>query len=308
MSALLAVELRRILSRRAVFGAATLVVLGMLIAGTVLFVRSHRPEDVDLRARQQQAEMDRRQGVAECASGGFGIREEDVPPGMTLEQFCEQVVGTPEIEDPSFRLVNYRQIAEGLSGLFIALLMILSASFIGAEWHAGTVSTQLTWEPRRNRVLAAKVIAVALFAVAFFILAQALLFGILAPAAVFRGTTDGVNLTWLQGASGLVLRGAAAAALTSAIAFSLASIARNTAAAAGAVFIYIAILEPLIRAARPRWQPWYVYDNVATFISGSRLDLSAPGRSVTGAAVLICMYALASVLIAMAIFRRRDVT
>jgi ABC-type transport system involved in multi-copper enzyme maturation permease subunit len=227
---------------------------------------------------------------------------------MTLEQYCEQVIGTPEIEDPTFRLVNYRQIAEGLSGLFIALVMILSASFIGAEWHAGTVTTQLTWEPRRNRVLAAKAIAVGLFAFVFFILAQALLFGILAPAAVFRGTTDGTNLAWLQGAGGVVLRGAAAAALTSAIAFSLASVARNTAAAVGGVFVYIAVLEPLIRAARPRWQPWFLYDNLSTFISGHAPSFTPFGRTVIGAGVLLVLYTVGFVLLAMAVFRRRDVT
>jgi ABC-type transport system involved in multi-copper enzyme maturation permease subunit len=308
VSALLAVEIRRILSRRAVFGAAALVLLGMLIAGSVLFVRSHRSDPAQLQAQQQQVEAQRRQAVAECASGSFGIPKQDVPPGMTLEQYCEQVVGAPEIEDPAFRLVHYRDVAENLSGLFIAVVMILAASFIGAEWHAGTVTTQLTWEPRRNRVLAAKAIAVAMFAFAFFVLAQVLLFGVLAPSAFLRGTTEGANLAWLQGAAGVVLRGGAAAALASGIAFALASLARNTAAAIGAFFVYIAILEPLLRAARPKWQRWYLYDNLATFISGHRLDFTAYGRSVAGAAVVVSTYALLFVLLAMAVFRRRDVT
>jgi ABC-2 type transport system permease protein len=308
VSALLAVEIRRILSRRAIYLAAALVLLGMLVAGGVLFARSHRPDRAQIQTQQQKAEAIRRQQVAECASGGFGIPQEEVPPGMTLEQYCDQIVGAPEIANPPFRLAQYRLIAENLSGLFIALLMILAASFIGAEWHAGTITTQLTWEPRRNRVLAAKAIAVALFAFAFFVLAQVLLFGVLSPAAVFRGTTQGVNSAWLQGAAGVVLRGAAAAALASAIAFSLASIARNTAAAVGAVFVYIAILEPLIRSARPKWQRWYLYDNLATFISGHRLEFITTGRSVIGAAFLVSIYALAFVLLAMAIFRQRDVT
>jgi ABC-2 type transport system permease protein len=308
MSALLRVEIRRILSRRALYMAAALVLLGMLIAGGVLFARSHRLAPAQLQARQQKEEVLRRQAVAECASGRFQIPAEEVPPGLTLEEYCQQIAGTPELEDPAFRLVQYRVIAENLSGLFIALLMILSASFIGAEWHAGTITTQLTWEPRRNRVLALKAIAAALFAFVFFVLAQVVLFGALSPAAVFRGTTQGVNSAWIQGAAGVVLRGAAAAALTSAIAFSLASIARNTAAAVGAVFVYIAILEPLVRAARPKWQRWYLYDNLATFISGHRLEFTTTSRTVIGAAFLVSLYALAFVAVAMAIFRRRDVT
>lgn len=308
MRALLAVEIRRILSRRAVYAAATLVLLGMLIAGAVLFARSHRSNPAQIQDQVRQVEAERRRAVAECAAGAFGIPPEEVPPGMSMEQYCEQLIGTAEIDDAAFRLVRFREIAEGLSGLFIALLMILSASFIGAEWHAGTITTQLTWEPRRNRVLAAKAISVALFAFVFFVLAEILLFGILAPSAVFRGTTDGVNLGWLQGTAGMVLRGAGAAALTSAIAFSLASVARNTAAAVGGVFVYIAVLEPLIRNLRPRWQPWFLYDNLSTFISGQTPGFTPFGRTVTGAGVLLAVYTMGFVLLAMAAFRRRDVT
>jgi hypothetical protein len=156
--------------------------------------------------------------------------------------------------------------------------------------------------------LAAKAVAVALFAFVFFVLAEVLLFGILAPSAVFRGSTAGADLGWLQGAAGVVLRGAVASAFTSAIAFSLASVARNTAAAVAGVFVYIAVLEPLIRAARPRWQPWYLYDNLSTFISGHTPGFTPFGRSVTGAGVLLTVYTMGFVLLAMAIFRRRDVT
>jgi ABC-2 type transport system permease protein len=308
MRALLSVEIRRILSRRAVLAAAALVLLGMLIAGIVLFARSHRPDAETLRARQQESELIRRQAVDECVGGGFGIPPEEVPPGMTLEEYCEQVVGTVEIEDPGFSLVRYREVAEGLSGLFIGLVMILAASFIGAEWHAGTVTTQLTWEPRRNRVLAAKVVTAALFGFAFFLLAEAVLLGTVAPAALFRGTTQGVDAAWVRGVIGVVLRGAGAAAFAGAIAFSLASLARNTAAAVGGLFVYMAILEPLIRAVRPKWQPWYLFDNLGTFISGHPPDPGFSGRSVTGAGVLVSIYTLGFVLLALAVFRRRDVT
>jgi ABC-type transport system involved in multi-copper enzyme maturation permease subunit len=308
VSALLGVELRRILSRRAVWAAAAIVLLGMVIAGIVLFARSHRSTSAELQDQVRQVEVERRQAIAECAAGAFGIPAEEVPPGMTLEQYCEQVVGTGEINDAAFRLVRFREIAENLSGLFITLLMILSASFIGAEWHAGTITTQLTWEPRRNRVLAAKAVAAALVALVFFVLANIVLFGIVTPSALFRGSTDGLTLGWFQGAGGVVLRGAVAAALTSAIAFSLASLARNTAAAVGGVFVYIAIVEPLMRAARPRWQPWYLFDNLSTFISGHTPGFTPFGRTMTGAGVLLAVYTMGFILLAMAVFRRRDVT
>lgn len=309
MSVLLAVEIRRILSRRAVRAAAGLVLLGMLITGIVLFARSHRPDPETLRARQQQVELERRRAVDECVGGGFGIPPEEVPPGLTLEEYCEQIVGTPfPVEDSRFFLVRYREVAEGLSGLLIALVAILAASFIGAEWHAGTIATQLTWEPRRHRVLAAKAVAAAMFGFAFFLLAQAVLLGVVSPAAVFRGTTEGADAAWVRGSAGMVLRGAGVAGLAAAIAFSLASLARNTAAAVGGLFFYMAILEPLIRGLRPNWQAWYLVDNMVTFITARRPELGVPGPTMTGAAVLISVYTMGLVLLALAAFRRRDVT
>ena len=41
----------------------------------------------------------------------------------------------------------------------VAAAWLLAASFVGAEWHAGTMGTLLTWEPRRLYVLGAKVAA-----------------------------------------------------------------------------------------------------------------------------------------------------
>jgi len=35
---------------------------------------------------------------------------------------------------------------------------VIGASSIGAEWQARSITTLLTWEPRRARVLAAKVV------------------------------------------------------------------------------------------------------------------------------------------------------
>ena len=308
MRALLLVEIRRILSRRAVYLAAALVVLGMLIAGAVLFARSHRLDSAQGRALVERARMERQAAIEACARGEFGIPAEDVPPGLTLEQFCEQAVGTYGVEDPAFPLARFREVAEGLSGLFIALVAILGASFIGAEWHAGTVATQLMWEPRRNRVLVAKVVVAALFGFAFFFLAQVMLLGAVSPAAVFRGTTEGVDAAWMRGAAGLVVRGAGAAGLAAAIAFSLASMARNTAAAVGGLFVYMAILEPLIRNLRPNWRAWYLIDNLVTFITAHQPEFGLPEPTMTGAAILVSAYTVGFVLLAMAVFRRRDVT
>src|SRR5439155_18408855 len=179
----------------------------------------------------------------------FGIPPSDIPPGETLEQFCQAIVQPPPLPDPAFHLTHYRAVAEGLSGLLVALLVVLGATSAGAEWHAGTVTTQLTWEPRRTRLLIAKVIVATLFAFVVFFAMEALLLGALAPAALLRGSTKGVDAEWFRGTGVILLRAGAVAAMMTAIGHAMAWLARNTAVAVGATLRYAAVLEPLLRAA-----------------------------------------------------------
>jgi hypothetical protein len=281
-----------------------MAVFGMLLAGLVLFVRSHRtavaPGDA---AAQMQAELQRQ--IADCVQNRS---PSDVPPGLTPEQFCKQIAFVPNIPNPEFHLTHYRDVAEALSGLFIAILVVLGATSAGAEWHAGTVTTQLTWEPRRAPLFLAKAIAAAVVAFVGFWLAQALLFGVLAPAAVFRGTTQGVDAHWLRITAEPLLRASAVAAMGAAIGHALAWLARNTAVAVGAVLGYAAVLEPLLRAVRPKWEPWFVVSNAIRFITAHPLDFTTRTRSTTGAGLLLVTYTVGMAIVSLVVFRRRDVT
>ena len=198
--------------------------------------------------------------------------------------------------------------AQGLSGLFIALLVVLGATSAGAEWHAGTVTTQLTWEARRTRLFVAKVIVAGVFAFVAFFAMEALLLGALAPAALFRGSTNGVNAAWFRGTGVILLRAGAVAAMGAAIGHALAWLARNTAVAVGAALGYAAVVEPLLRAARPKWEPWFLVSNAVRFITAHPLDFTTRARSTTGAGVLLAAYTVGAVILSVAVFRRRDVT
>jgi ABC-2 type transport system permease protein len=306
MTRLLSVEFRRILARRIVVVAATAALLGMLIAGVVLFARSHRLSPSQAVALDQQARAQQEQAFQDCLSG---FPPDQVPAGVSKEEFCAEITQESfQLQDPRFHVAHYRDVAMGLAGLFIVILAILGASFSGAEWHAGTVATQLTWEPRRIALLAAKVLATATFAFAAFLVAEIVLFGVVAPSGFLRGTTAGVNASWFRGVVGLLLRAAVVAALAAGTAHALASLARNTAAALAVAFVYGAVLEPLLRQLRPGWRPWLFIDNVATFVGGHTTDFTLHPRSMAGAGILISLYVLGLVGISLAVFRRRDVT
>ena len=322
MTALFLVEVRRILARRLVRVFVALAVLGALTGGTITFFKSHR---VDRASANAAALAEKAKQVTGCAAS---VSPDTIPPGLTPEEFCDQAIGELQPPDPAFHLTNIQTVFLATNAILIVMLLALAASLIGAEWHAGTVSTQLTWEPRRTRVLVAKVAAVALFAFVAFLLLQAVIGAALVPAAVFRGTTAGANGHWLHALAGTELRAATVAALAGAVGFGVASIFRNTAAAVGGMFAYIAVVEPILRAVRPRWEPWLIFSNVVSFITGRAqlLAQSAEVGSTSGpgsglvftplprphspgtAGLLIAAYVLVLLLVALTTFRRRDVT
>jgi hypothetical protein len=169
------------------------------------------------------------------------------------------------------------------------------------------MATWLTWEPRRNRVLVAKAVAAMATAFGLTVVLQLLLGVALLPAAIFRGSMSGVDSTWSLEVAGALARGATAAALMALLGLSLAGLGRNTAAALGAGFVYLAVVENLVRGLRPQWMPWLLTDNAARFVAAGPPGFPT-GRTTTESAILVVVYAAALFGAALVAFRTRDVT
>lgn len=302
MTALLAVEWRRVLARRLVRVAAALVVLAILAGATIAFLVSR---DMD-KAAVAQAQVARQAEVQRCIAGQLEGVPADIPAQQRAE-FCEQQVSSP-IQDRRFHYENLPGILVGMSAFAISLGWLLGASLVGAEWHAGTIATLLTWEPRRIRVLLAKLVAAGALAFTLAVLLQLLLGAALLPAGLMRGTTEGIDSGWLRSLGGVGLRVAAVSVLGALIGFSIAAIGRNTAAALGIAFGYFAIVEGAVRGLRPRWTPWLLGDNIAVVITNQPQNFPLVDRSTVGAATLLACYTLALLALAVATFRRRDIT
>jgi ABC-2 type transport system permease protein len=303
MPSLLVVEARRFLARRTVRIAAVLIVAAIAVAGLVTYSVS-RPPTPEVATRDRLA---RERAVQACIRGDFGIDAEDVPPGTTLEEFCEDVVGEGG-STFQFRMASLPSVYTGTAFPLFLLAWLVSASFVGAEWHHGTMATLLTWEPRRIRVIAAKAaVAVALATLGTLVL-QILLAAALLPAAALRGSTEGMDRAWAAETAGVLLRGAGVCAIAAGIGFSIASIARNTAASLGLGFGYLIVFEQLLAGLRPGWQPWLLVTNIATFVTGDPEAIGPMSRSVAEAGLLLSAYAAALLLIAGVSFWRRDVT
>jgi ABC-2 type transport system permease protein len=303
MIALLATELRRARARRLVRVAAILAFLGIAPAATLTAVNSHRPTDADVAAARSfyQGELDR------CLAGEF-IPEDALPPGQTLEDFCdENVQRSSYVSHDEFDISGLPNIVSGSSILVILGALLIGASLVGAEWHAGTMTTLLTWEPRRFRVLVAKTLAAMIVT---FVLSMALLIvlsGLLWVVASTRGVTQGLNDGFWQDVGWGVIRASVAASVASTIGLTIAMLGRNTAAAIGLGFAYLGVVEQLIRGLRPSWQPLLLGDNIAVFVDGKTSTLGDTVRAVPEAAIVMVCYVAALFLAAASSFRARDV-
>jgi hypothetical protein len=187
------------------------------------------------------------------------------------------------------------------------MVWLLAASFVGADWQSDTIRTTLTWEPRRIRLMAAKVIAFALAASLGVLVLLALLGGALVPAAAFRGTTEGTDSAWLSDLITTALRIAALAGLAAVASISIATIGRRTSAALGVGFLYLAVIEGVVRGTLPGLRPWLVGDNAVGFVDGHG-NAAVAGRSALGAGLYLVAWAAALLIAAAAWFRWRDVS
>jgi len=206
-----------------------------------------------------------------------------------------------------YALVGLPDVLMGTALVLVSVGWILGASAIGADWHAGHVTTILTWEPRRGRVMVAKIAASLASVVVLTLVIQALLGAALAVAAAGAGSTTGADAAWLAESAGVAFRVAVLSTIFAGFGFGLASAGRNTAVALGVGFGYLVIVENLVRGLRPQWTPWLLTDNAGLFIVDSPIDFPLLARSTVGAGLYLSAVGALLLLVATALFRTRDV-
>jgi hypothetical protein len=214
---------------------------------------------------------------------------------------------------PGFDFHDFRGVFGGTTAPLVLLAWVVGATFVGAEWHAGTMAVTLTWEPRRIRLFLAKLVAVLLFVFVATIVVQAVLGLALTPGALrsppeqfgcFGPCDQGATF---GEAAAIVLRGAALSSVMAALGFSLASVGRNTAASVGVGFAYLLVAEGLLAGLVDWIRPILITPNAITFVGGEPLgDVGL--HSATAAGILLLAYGAGAALAALAVFRARDVT
>ncbi len=278
MMQLLRVELRRLTARRLVRLLLLLLLIALVSTAAVQGLNSNRDVAGARLAAERQAAGLRmppdveKQCLADAKAHGIPADARSCSPPSAADFY----------RDPRFFYAHSAPLyANGGVGLGLAFAGIVSVGVIGAEWSAGTFAALLLWEPRRRRVLAAKLAAVSLAGAVVTAVLAAAFVAVAWLIATTRGSMAGRTGAATHAALANSGRGVIAAVLLAIILGSFAVVARSTAGALGIVAVYAVFVENVVRLWRPHWTRWELGPNLVALITG-RLDLEpiGPARRV----------------------------
>jgi hypothetical protein len=174
---------------------------------------------------------------------------------------------------PQFLLdVTGRDGAVGV-GVGVAILMfVVGTTYAGAEWTQRTIVALLFWEPRRGRVVGAKVLVTALAATVVTVVTQLIWVATAFLLAAARGDSTRSAKFW----GDLLAREFRVLIFTILIAwlgFGIANLVRHSAASLGVGFVYFAILENVTQVFWHWARQWLLTYNAQALLTPGGTDI-----------------------------------
>lgn len=299
-------ELRRISSRRAARLAALLVGVGIVAGGVIAFATTSSLSESAFQQRVTQANAQREAqitGIKTClAAHGVQAGQEY---SRQVEHACVPL-HLAKAHDPRFHRYQLGNVVKGSGGVLAILGLALGATLLGAEFASRGMTTLLTFETRRLRVFGTKVLAgLAVTATFAFVSLSVLALALLPALAAHGAPGSSADPSWAT-VAGIIGRGTALVAVMTGIGMAIATLGRSTAAALGAGFAYLVILENILGNFLAGWRPWLLLGNIIVFVSGQNGGGDVGGRSVVGAGVFLIAVAAGLLALAAGTFRQRD--
>lgn len=271
---LLGVELTRLRWRRAcvVLLAASVLVPLVIWAGTVWGTRPYSEAEVQRAAEQAQGQPGFARELRRCERKPEQFLPPDQLPvqeGTDVSEQCQALITqwwTGLYREPLDLRHELDGSGTGIAIVMAGLMMLLGATFVGADWASGSMSNQLLFEPRRLRVYAAKAGAVVVGGLLLALAVGALWWLALAGVAsardrpVIDGITGEVGWQVVRGA--VLVAGAGLAGLATTMLF------RSTVATLGILFAVV-IAGTFLIAVLPFESPerWMPHLNVVAWIA-----------------------------------------
>jgi hypothetical protein len=188
------------------------------------------------------------------------------------------------------------------------VVVVIGASAVGAEYRAGTVTTVLTWFPRRIGLMVGRYLAIALIGMAFFLVVQLAFIAGWTLGSVLQGSTDGADADFWREVASVLLRTTLVAGGLAVVSGALATICRNTAGAMGIWFGYLIVVEGIVRANFADLVPWFLTGNIAAVFAWETTRQNGHGIGPEAGLLRLLLYLVVIGVGAVAVFRSRDVT
>lgn len=324
---LLRVELRRLFSRQlVVLTMVGTLAVSLLVLWGVWESSQPMPESELASAEemyQQELEYWKEHGEADRAQCLEDEAAEAERTGEEVDWGCESMTG-PEREWYIYTAPPLQEslpfTLTAMSTLVLFASGLIGATFTAAELSTGSMSTWLSFEPRRLRVFASKMVAAALGVVP----AAALVVAVVAAGAWLIANhfdlAAGMKSGHWGDAAWMALRILGLAALGALVGGALGFLLRHTAAVLGLVVVAF-IVEQMLRGLVPRIAPWapsvnvegwvghgttYYLEECTTDAAGMMCDYTEHALSFGHSAVYLLVLTAAVVALAAAAFRTRD--
>ena len=273
MIRLIRAELLRLRKRRAVWFLAVLMaaLLVVVLAGYWFGTRpATETQSADFRINYEQAVKDWNEHgeeyLKECKEGEAEERKTD--PG--IDYGCD-TMGPPKPEDYDYTTgTSYEQmplLLLGFGAVAAGLLVLITATYVGADHAAGTISTQLLFAPTRWKVWVAKATAIVSSATAAAIISVGL--GGLGAWAVMKAhpkapaDAEGPVLPLVKVGLWAVL----AVIVVALVAFAISWWFGHTVATVG-LLAAVVIAETVLAGVKGSLTPWLPGRNLGAIVTG----------------------------------------
>ena len=222
-------ELRRFFARRLVRGIVLVTLLIAILSISIATVRGHPP----------------RANGARVSVGQPVIIDQNGTPVTDLNG-RQEFVYPQDLQPPDTRIDVGKSLRDTLQGMAVVMLflcVVLGASFVGADFNVGSLTSQLLYEPRRWRVHLAKAatVAIACAAVAAFVCVfiGALMYG----GSELHGIVRGITADWWRHRAVDLARAVVVAASAGVMSYSVTMVLHRTSAAIVAFMVQFPLVH-----------------------------------------------------------------
>ncbi|HLS46521.1 MAG TPA: hypothetical protein VK045_13925 [Ornithinicoccus sp.] len=333
MTRLTRVELRRIFSRKIVHLSVLAIVAASLLVFWGLWQTVQPVSAFEEQAKrdfeqihsdwEEQQQFQDDEFVEQCLAEQEAERERMGDPSIDFGCVWEE----PTLEDmiagyaPPSMFDLYSMNLRDTGNLVFILVLLGGSTATAAEIAHRTLGTWLTFEPRRDRVFASKVLASGLVAIPITALFLALILGGVPLIYQLRGVDGTVSAAEWSDLGWMSARMVALAVFLGMVGAAAGLLMKHTGAVLGIVVGYLLVAENMVRGLFPNYTKYLLSENLLAWINDGQqvrtwvCDDAFNGEcrevvtliSLEQGALVVGLVGVVVVLLSWVLFRRRDV-